>query len=231
MYWKEDDESSNTEIGCDIVDISFKIECAGLPADHSYALYTELVKLLPWFADGDSGMHLVHITNSVNGWHRPEQSTTSIMLPSKRTKLTLRIGNEKLDETKQTLDGAVLLLQHQLLEQEFQVKLSKPSVKYLSEMTTLQSRHVLTGEDETEDDFLARTGRALEELGISVKKMVCGKRYSYWMPEKMVFARSLLLADLKHEDAAKLQKVGLGKMQKFGFGLFIPHKEVVNMYT
>ena len=56
---------------------------------------------LPWLADDDrAGVHLIHVAESGNGWMRPEDAENEMLYLSRRTKMTLRLPKEYIEETK-----------------------------------------------------------------------------------------------------------------------------------
>jgi len=63
-------------------------------------------------------------------------------------------------------------------------------------------------------------------MGVTCRKALCGKSHSFTTPDKALFTRSLMVADLALSDSIILQEKGIGKTQSMGFGLFIPHKDI-----
>ena len=66
----------------------------------------------------------------------------------------------------------------------------------------------------------------LRELGIRVRKLLCGRAHAIRHPDGRLYTRSLMLADLEAEEAVLLQQQGIGRHKKLGCGLFIPHKGI-----
>ncbi|MEM7563758.1 MAG: type I-MYXAN CRISPR-associated protein Cas6/Cmx6, partial [Pseudomonadota bacterium] len=79
---------------------------------------------------------------------------------------------------------------------------------------------------ESETRFLSKAADQLDEMGIRVTKMMCGKSSSFMRDGNPVFTRSLMLAGLKPEESIRLQQRGFDGAQQFGCGLFVPHKGV-----
>ena len=47
MYWEEDNQNSTVKIDDSIVDVSFKVNCKKIAADHSYNLLEAVLKEFP----------------------------------------------------------------------------------------------------------------------------------------------------------------------------------------
>ena len=73
---------------------------------------------------------------------------------------------------------------------------------------------------------MAYTVEQLRDLGIKVRKLLCGRSHSIRSPDGDLHTRSVMLADLEVEEAMILQQRGIGKHKMMGCGLFIPHKGI-----
>ncbi len=171
MFWQEDDNEKTFQVPDDIVDVLFSIECKRLPVDHAYALSDALRGLLPWIADEDSrvAVHTVHVAGSQNGWERPEHGSDQHLIVSKRTKLTIRVPKERMDELIDELRGQTLDVSGCGLT------IREGKIRPLSKETTLFARYVVTLPDNSEDGFLTWAVRELKRRGIGVRKALCGK--------------------------------------------------------
>lgn len=222
MYWQEEEEdSTHFRVPDDVVDIQFSINCKTLPVDHGHALSSAVKQALPWFADEtQAGLHLIHVAESGNGWERPQGDEERLYL-SRRTKLTLRVPQHRLDDAKQ-LSGQILNIADNPME------VGKSSVRLLSVTTTLYARYVAGKAGQSEDEFLAELIAELKDAGLRFKKVLCGKENLMNTAEGPIITRSLLVADLGLEDAIRLQENGVGphEYKKLGCGLFIAHKTV-----
>lgn len=222
MYWQEeDDDGSQFVVPDDVVDVHFSINCRSLPVDHAHALSSAIKEALPWFADEvQAGLHLIHVAESGNGWERP-QGDDELLYLSRRTRLTLRVPQHRLEDVKQ-LSGQVINVADNEME------IGKSTVRLLSVSTTLYARYVTGREGQSEDDFLAELIGELKDAGLRFKKVLCGKENLMAMPEGRIITRSLLVADLGFDDAVRLQETGVGphEQKKHGCGLFIAHKTV-----
>ena len=221
MFWTEDiDSKKEFVVPDDVVDISFKLECKTLPLDHAHALSTAIQKALPWFADEkQTGLHLIHVAESGNGWFRPEDPENEVLCLSRRTKLTLRVPKYRIDDAHALTESEMDISGHTL-------KVKEGSVKALVALPTLFARYIETDAAKNEDIFLSEMATCLQAMGIPVRKLMAGKQYRHRLPDHEVFTRSLMVADLGKEDAVKLQQLGIGTGQKYGFGLFLPQKGI-----
>lgn len=222
MFWSEDNDAKKEfVIPDDVVDIAYKLECRNLPLDHAQALADAIQSALPWFADESrTGLHLIHVAESGNGWYRPEDPENEVLCLSKRTRMSLRIPRHRIDDahalTGQTLDI-----------DGYELTVREGAIKSLSALPTMFARYVIAEEDQDEHAFLSTMAKILrDEMAISVKKLMAGKQHRMRMADGPVFTRSLMVADLTPEDAVKLQQEGIGAGRKFGCGLFLPQKGI-----
>ena len=223
MFWQEDDTPKAFEIPDDIVDLVFDIQCRELPVDHAHELSEALGEILPQLKeDSGLGVHTVHLAGSQNGWERPDPKLGQKLILSRRTKLTLRVPAEHIDQVGNALEGTELDIGGCSL------KIGKSKQKKLSGQGTVFSRYVVLepGEEDDENAFLQRIVSLLDERGIRVKKALCGKTAEVAGPEGPVKTRSIMLADLKPEESVRLQQEGVGPMRHMGCGIFIPHKGI-----
>lgn len=222
MYWQEEDnDGSQFRVPEEVVDVQFSINCKSLPVDHAHALSTAVKEALPWFADeAQAGLHLIHVAESGNGWERP-QGDDELLYLSRRTKLTLRVPQYRVEDAKQ-LSGRVLNVADNELE------VGKSNVRLLSVSTTVYARYVAGKVEQSEDDFLVEVIAELRQSGLRFKKVLCGKENFLDTPDGPLITRSLLVADMAIEDAVRLQEIGVGshEYKKLGCGLFIAHKTV-----
>lgn len=220
MYWQDDSQDEEGFVVPDnVVDLAFSISCKTLPVDHAWALSRAVVEVLPWLEqESGAGLHLIHVAESGNGWERPEEGDALLYL-SRRTKLTLRVPRHRLSEALQ-LSGKRLDVDGHPLE------IGDAKSRLLSTSTTLYARHLVLGEGESEEQFLAKAIEELRRRGLRFKKVLCGKSHDVTTPEGLLRTVSLMVSDLQLDDAVRLQEEGLGAHQHMGCGLFIPHKSV-----
>jgi CRISPR-associated protein Cas6 len=220
MFWEDDPPQATAVATPEILDISYAIECRELPVDHAYALYNALSEALPWFGEEAlTGLHLIHVAASGNGWERPAHGGDQRLCLSRRTRMTLRIPRARLQDAE-TLTGKTLDVSGHRLT------VGKSKTRPLSRLGTLFSRYVVAEQHDDEESFMQRMAEELAGMDIPVRKALCGIPHSLSTPDGPVFTRSLMLADLRPEDSLRLQEVGLGPHRKLGCGLFLPHKGI-----
>ena len=223
MFWQEDDKPKAFEVPEDIVDLVFDIQCRELPVDHAHDLSRALEEFLPQLQqDQRLGVHTVHLAGSQNGWERPDPSLGQKPILSRRTKLTLRVPREKLQQVQDALQGADLDIGGCAL------KIGKSKQKKLSSQGTVFSRYVVLepGEESDENAFLRRIVSHLGERGIRVKKALCGMTAEVAGPDGPVQTRIIMIANLRAEESVRLQQEGIGPLRHMGCGIFIPHKGI-----
>ena len=216
MYWDEDSQDSIAKIDNTIVDVSFKVNCQKIAADHSYHLFEAILKEFPNIEEiNNLAIHSVYGAESGAGWERPE---TEIYL-SKRTRFCIRTPAEHAKEFF-VLDKKILKVG------EYEMQLSKPTIKNLIITDTLFCRSVVVENNDNEEEFLKNVHLLLKLMGINVKKMLCGKEHSIKIPNKTLVGKTLLITDLEKDDSIKIQQLGIGIGKLFGCGIFLPHKSI-----
>jgi CRISPR-associated protein Cas6 len=221
MFWQEDRSDRPYQVPDDIIDVLFAIECRQLPVDHAHALSAALRAILPWLGtEPGAAVHNIHVAGSQNGWERPEQGGNQHLVPSRRTKLVIRIPKGRLTELQASLCGATLYLAGCPL------RVGTAKTRLLSKDGTLFARQVIARPGDDERAFLAWAAAELQVLDIAVRKAVCGRELVLETPGGPLRARSLMLADLTAEEAVRLQQAGLGPRRDLGCGVFIPHKGI-----
>ena len=206
----------------EIVDAVFAIACRSLPVDHAWALSEAIQAALPWFTEEPAaGLHTIHGAESGSGWTRPEGADARIEL-SHRAKLALRLPRHRVEAAAALVGLTLQVCGSPLTVQGL-------SIRPLSRITTLFSRHVVVGAAGEEPAFLAAAGAELGALGIRPERMLCGRVSLVATPERTCRARSLMVAGLAPEQSLALQRRGLGEGRAFGCGLFIPHKDIADL--
>jgi len=220
MFWNETKSDKPYEAPDDIVDLAFKIKCKCLPLEHTRQLSLALHEALPWIVDEDSmGIHLIHGAESGNGWQRPEDTKNEVLYLSRRTRMSLRLPKERLDDAA-SLTGQTLSID------DYSIEVGESVVKPLSISSTIFSRYVQSSEQESEDDFLRRIYAELQGMNVEVSKLLCGKTHILQGLKGDVFTRSVMLAELKPDESVRVQQQGLGDGRKIGCGLFLAHKGI-----
>lgn len=221
MYWQdEQDKTAAYVVPDDIIDLNFKVDCRSLPLDHAHALSQAVQAALPWIGEEAlAGIHLIHGAESGNGWIRPDNPDSDVLYLSRRTRFTLRLPKERVEDAK-VLSGQTLdILGNALV-------LSAPTVRKLSDQTTIFARYVASKNADDDEAFLAEMVGLLDELKIRARKMLSGRGHLLRTPQREIRTRSLMIAELDIEDSVRLQEQGLGPHRQLGCGLFLPHKGI-----
>ncbi len=224
MFWNDEENPDRIQVPDDILDLLFGIQCKRIPVDHAHALATALREAVPWVAqERGVAVHAIHVAGSQNGWERPEHGTDSYLLVSRRTKLTLRAPRHRVEELLQDLPGTRLDVGGESLV------VGEGKAKPLSKETTLFARYVALDLAESAHDegaFLDAAARSLTDMGIRIRKALCGKTNLLATPNGAILTRSLMLAGLTPDESIRLQQQGLGRHPLMGCGIFIPHKGI-----
>lgn len=223
MYWNDENEAdTGFKVPDDIVDLSFAISCKSLPLDHAHALSQALQAALPWLGDDtSSGVHLIHVAESGNGWFRPQETENALLQLSRRTRMMLRVPKERVEDAR-ALEGKAMDVAGYSLE------VGESVIKPLSIMSTLFARHVVMDDPSMDEEaFLEQVVAEMRGLGFKrISKVLCGRSHDLRLPDGVVHTQSVMVADLEPEMAVLLQQKGIGPYRKMGCGLFLPHKGI-----
>lgn len=221
MFWQDNESQRKYQVPDTVVDLVFNINCRCLPIEHTHALSTSVLEVLPWMQDEPrAGIHMIHGAASGNGWMRPDAAQgDAVIYLSRRTRFEIRLPRERIEDA-QALSGRTLDVDG------YELALGDAQIRSLSTLTTLFSRHLIAEEGDDEATFLARTAEQLQALGVRFGKMLCGRSHTISLPHERLFTRSLMVAEMSVQDSVKLQQEGLGRGRTLGCGLFIPHKDI-----
>lgn len=221
MLWQEDKKTEAYVVPDTVTDLSFRVDCKMVPLDHAQELSDAILEILPWMADEpQAGVHMIHGASTGNGWQRPEDDTNDgCIYLSRRSRMRIRMPKHRHEDAAALVGQTIRLGEHDLTFGDFQVKKFSPQ-------STLFSRYVITGDDESEEAFVSRVSAEMKDMGITLRKALCGIGHQFNLAEGPVNTMSIMVADLDPEEAVTLQQQGIGDAQKMGFGLFIPHKGI-----
>lgn len=220
MYWQESDEDTDDFVVPDnVVDLLFNIQCKSLPIDHGEALKQAISDELDWLSrEPQAAIHQVHVAESSHGWQRPDDEN-DVLLPSRRTKLILRMPAHRQDDCRSLVDRVLDINGHAMRIGQF-----KP--RPLSKLTTIFSRYIETDEAETEEEFTRRILAWLRRENIAIKKMMSGLIVRHRVNNDFILTRKLMLSGLSVDDSLRLQQQGWGNNKLMGIGIFLPHKGI-----
>lgn len=216
--WESHQEQQPTE-SSEVIDLAFKLECRCLPVDHTRGLHRAITGALPWFTEEPlTGLHLIYVAGSQNGWMRP-QGPDEILYLSGRTRLTIRIPVNRIQDAR-TLTGQELDVAGNVM------KIGTATEKPVVAGDTLFSRHVIAEHGDDENDLLQSAAKQLRAMDIRFRRLLTGKQVRLRGPQGEINTRSLMVADLHPGDSLLLQELGLGNGRRHGCGIFIHHKGI-----
>ncbi len=219
IYWQENITQDQKVDQKDVYDLSFKITCRELPADHAWDLSRALIEKLPWMKnEPQSAIQLIHISQSAHGWNRADTKDGKMQL-SKRCRFRMRVPANRLKDAEK-LTGKTVKITGQNLT--FGKSKDYPLVGH----NTLLSRYVIDENELDEESFIESTIAMLHERDIEIRKLLCGREHRFQTPDGSILTRSVLLADLEKNDSIMLQQKGFENDRLMGMGVFIPHKDI-----
>jgi len=196
------------------VDLSFSlIGTNSIAADHGYALYGAISRLLPH----------VHAENGV-GIHpiRGRQVGNRQLMLMPWSTVTLRVSEDQIGSML-TLAGKSLRLGNA------NVRVGVPSVHAIIPATSLRSRLVvikvanIRPDSVTSEQFAEAVRRQLGELGLSNEAIITiGKRRTLRLKQREIVGYEVLVEGLIAEESITLQEQGLGGKRHMGCGVFVP---------
>lgn len=190
----------------DMIDMSFDLKGSFVPEGYAFALWQEIVRILPWL-DVEEMAGVLPLRGSESGEGK---------LLAKRVKLVLRLPVELASQAG-ALSGQELNVGSCMLRVGAAVQ------RNLQPYTTLHAHLVESAEEE--ERFLADVDSRLREMGVSCK-WICGKRHTVKGAGRALSGYSLVLHDLKPDDSLQVQRAGLGGSRRFGCGIFVPYKTI-----
>lgn len=220
MFWSEETKKASFQVPDDVVDLVFKLDCKMLPLQHAYALSRAIRSVLGWVEEEERvGIHQIHVAESGNGWMRPEDPSNEVLHLSRRTRMSLRLPRERIEDARQ-LTGQTLDIDG------YSLTVGEATIKPLSDLTTLFSRYVICDAESSEEQFLMDVAGQLQAMDIPVKKMMAGMQHVITTPEGDLTTRSVMVADLHKEHSVRLQQRGIGPGRQLGCGIFVPQKGI-----
>jgi len=190
----------------DMIDLAFDLKGKFVPVGYAFALWHEVVRILPWL-DVEETSGILPLRGSASGEN---------MLLANRAKLVLRLPAELVAQAGM-LSGQALNVGSGLL------RVGAYTERALQPYTTLHA-HLVEGE-EGEELFLAGVAARLHEMGVACK-WICGKHHTVKGAGQTLSGFSLVLHDLEPDESLQVQRVGLGGSRRFGCGIFVPYKTI-----
>ena len=190
-----------------MIDMVFDLDGGTLPAAYPFALWAELIRLVPQLAEDKSvGVLPLRGTGSNEG----------LLLP-KRAKLVMRLPAILAELAASRLTGQQLEIAGNT------VRLGAAKTRHIQSYPTIHAQLVTGTSDEVL--FVEDIKKQMGELGVT-GKLICGRRLAIKGGQESIQGYSLVLHDLKAEASLQLQYLGLGEDRQFGCGIFIPYKVI-----
>ena len=207
------------------IDLRFRVFGSTIPADHGYALYSALSKILPELHEANEiGIHPI---NGTLGGKRDlvltERSHLTIRVPCEEVHRLLPIAGKRIE-----LNGSA-------------IRFGVPNSIALKPSPRLYSRLVVIKGYTEPERFLAAANNALSALGIKGTPSLVEQRayvernegtrrgtHSEYLKRtinikgKEIVGFALLVEGLSAVDSILLQEEGLGGRRKLGCGIFLP---------
>jgi CRISPR-associated protein Cas6 len=207
-----------------VVDLELPVRGLAISADHGYALFGALCRVLPWLhADEEVGVHPIR--------GRLVGGRSLVLAPASH--LTLRIPASRIHQ--------VLPLAGQLLDVDgSSISVGVPTVRPLPSPPTLMSRLVVIKGFLDPEPLLAAAQRQADTLGLTGRLALVARsaggsiegktqrsdgepiRRTLRIRDKTVVGFALAATELTAEESIRLQEAGLGGRRRFGCGLFVP---------
>jgi CRISPR-associated protein Cas6 len=193
----------------EMVDVAFGIAGESLPRGWEWPLFHEIAGLVPWIlrVPGAGVLPLRGPRNADGGIMITHRSRLVIRLPRDRV-----CASSALERKTLKISGA-------------SVTLGEGTFRKHQPAATLYSPRVTTGESD-EVRFLSVIEEELAALGVKAR-LICGRRVEVELEEGVLPAFPVAVHDLREADSLRLQGAGLGRGQRVGCGLLIPHKTIV----
>lgn len=192
-----------------MIDVVFDLRGETLPVDYHYALWNELVRLVPGFGEEEHiGVVPLRAAESKEGMLLPKRAKLVLRLPQALAAIASGLAQQQLN-----IAGSVL-------------QLGTCRTRAMLHYPTLHAQLVTGAQDEMM--FVSEVESALAAMGVAAK-LICGQRRTLGIGEQSVSGYSLVLHDLNLEDSLRVQYSGLGKERRFGCGIFVPYKVITGL--
>jgi CRISPR-associated protein Cas6 len=207
------------------VDLSFRINGSEIPADHGYALFSVISRLIPSL-HGDESIGIHPISGLLVGdrlLRITDRSRLVFRMDSGRIRDVMPLSGKRLD-----IDG-----------HEFLVGLPTPLV--LRPAPTLRSRIVVIKGFLEAEPFLEACRKQLGDMGVTGEVSLPVRTWSEPLEhkkghetkfirrtirihDKVIVGYAVQVSNLTQEGSLKLQEAGLGGRRRFGCGIFLPYE-------
>jgi CRISPR-associated protein Cas6 len=184
------------------IDVGFRLTGREIPADHGYALYGAVSRLVPWTHDPAQEALGIHPINGLLAGNRLLHLTPS-------SRLTFRLDSDHVRELLPLAGKELDLDGHEL-------RVGVPTTYMLKPAATLRSR-LVTFKHRMETELEGR-----EELTADRSPFI---RRTIRIHDKEVVGFAMEVSGLSADESLRLQETGLGGRRKFGCGIFVPTQQ------
>ncbi|MBU7583857.1 MAG: type I-MYXAN CRISPR-associated protein Cas6/Cmx6 [Nostoc sp. TH1S01] len=196
------------------VELNFDIFGHTLPADHGYALYSNISHLCPQLHEQQwlSIQTIMGIPDGKGKIYLTEKSRLRIRVPGDMVPVVYSLAGKALTIGKHL------------------IRLGIPQIFMLQPVSRLRSRIVVIKGFQEPEPFLSAAKRQVEALGIQGRVWIPinadkeADRKTIKIKKYTVVGFGLEVADLSDEDSIKLQIAGCGGKRRMGCGIFIPKR-------
>jgi len=200
-----------------LVDLAFRLQAfAPIPADHGYALYAAVSRLVPEVHQ-ENGVAIHPICGRQAGDRRlilMPWSTLAVRVPDGQIAVLLKLAGKSL-----RLDDTALRVGVP------EVRVLVPATAVRSRLVVIKVAHAGAGEL-TVAMFASAVRRQMDELGIGADAVLnVGKRRTIRLKQREIVGYELLVEGLTAVESIALQENGLGGKRHMGCGVFAGFKE------
>lgn len=195
------------------IDLVFSLqEVAPIPADHGYALYAAVSRLIPE-VHAENGVAIHPIGGRQTGDRRLSLTPSS--------SLGFRLAAERI-ATLLPLAGKTLELSGG------KVRVGMPQTRPLVPATALRSRLVVikvahsSGNALTAEAFAAAARKQMHDLGVASEAVLhVGKRRTLRVKQRDIVGYEVMVDGLTADESITLQEYGIGGKRHMGCGVFV----------
>lgn len=204
-----------------VVDLSFRIQGKTIPADHGYALYAAVSRIVAWVHQPEQKDLGIHPINGLLAGSRMLQITP-------RSRLLFRLNSDHIKELL-PLAGKELNLDG------YKLRVGVPTVYALKPRATLRSRLVTIKHRMEPEKFLEGVQAELAKLNIRGKPCLIPRRAkadrlprdpfirrTVRIRDKEIVGYAVMVRELNADESLRLQETGIGGRRRFGCGIFTP---------
>ncbi len=193
----------------EMVNVVFDVSGESVPVNYPFALWSELVRLVPEL-EGDTSIGILPLrtTGSECGMLLPKRAKLVVRLPAKLATQMAALSGQELD-----ISGN-------------QLKIGTGKLREIQPYATIHAHLVVGTEDEV--TFVENVAARLTDLGITAS-LICGRQNSLLDGDRCIHGFSLVIHNLKPEDSLRLQYTGLGSDRQYGCGIFVPYKVISDL--